>query len=627
MNNQSLISCLRLLSLVISLLLVQTSYAALSIQKPLQLDNEANYETASHSFFLEDPSHTLSIIDITQPTQLSNFKSLSSIGGEANWGYSKSAYWLAIPVLASVKANSDWLVEVGFSSLDQVELYLPRHGGGFDKQTTGDLQPFSARPFPHRNLVFPIHITPNTNEIIFLRVVSHGSLSVPVVFWQHDALHHHDQNSYAVLCLYFGALIALGLYNLLLYISTREKMFLSYVAFIMAMLVSQASLCGIGNQFLWPEWPAWGDVAFASSTAATGFFGALFSRMFLTTKKNFPKIDGIFILMAAVFAFAAVSPMLISYRFAAMLTGIAGFIFAAFATWVGFYCMRHQHSGARLFLIAFLLLLAGVAMLALRNFGLVQTNSITLHGMQIGSSLEMLLLSFALADRINVLRREKDRAQEDAMTVKQDMVDSLLRSEHILEEKVLKRTRSIEEANQKLRDKESMLLQMALHDPLTGLANRLLLDEVVDKAINRSQRENTILAILVIDLDGFKEVNDQFGHAIGDTVLQTIANRIKASIRGVDTASRLGGDEFVVLLESLHDTDAVLRVADHLIEQIALPIVLPTWSSQVTASIGIAYYPQHAEDAQQLLKHADKAMYEAKSAGRNRWNTTDLNMT
>ncbi len=95
-------------------------------------------------------------------------------------------------------------------------------------QTAGDLQPFSERPFAHRNLVFPIHTPPNTNETIFLRVKLQGSITVPILFWQHDALHHHDQNAYAVLCLYLGSLIALGLYNLLLYTSTRDKVFLAY---------------------------------------------------------------------------------------------------------------------------------------------------------------------------------------------------------------------------------------------------------------------------------------------------------------------------------------------------------------------------------------------------------------
>jgi diguanylate cyclase (GGDEF)-like protein len=617
------------LSLLALLLLVQapTVSAALSIQKPLELGVAAHYETAPYTFFLEDTDHRLGIADISKPSQLGRFQSLSSIGGEANWGYSSSTFWLALPVSAGPNAVSDWLMEVGFSSLDRVELYVPRQSGGFDMQTAGDFQPFAERPFPHRNLVFPVHIPPNISETIFLKVVSQGSMTVPVKLWQHDALHHQDQINYAVLCLYFGSLLALGLYNLLLYLSTREKVFLAYVAFVLAMAVSQASLCGLGNQFIWPTWPAWGDTAFASGTAATGLFGALFSRIFLNTKAQFPRIDRALLLMAAVFAVATISPAFISYRFAAMLTTVSGFVFSALATWSGFYCMRRRHPGARLFLIAWLLLLAGVAMLALRNFGLIPTNNITLHGMQIGSSLEMLLLSFALADRINVMRREKEHAQEEALAVKQEMVDTLRRSEYALEQKVLERTRSVEDVNRQLREKEVKLQQMALHDPLTGLANRLLLDETLERAINRSQRDNSNLALLVIDLDGFKEVNDSLGHIAGDILLQTIAERIKTTIRAMDTASRLGGDEFVVLLENLHETEAAFRVADQIIEQIALPVDLPMGNSRISASMGIAFFPQHAQDALQLLKSADKAMYSAKAAGRNCWRIADSGTT
>jgi len=611
------------------LLLALPVNAALSIQNPLQLGDAPQYDTAPYSFFLEDPGHRLGIADIAeialQPSRLERFQPLAD--GEANWGYSGSVFWLALPLAASPGARSDWLLEVGFSSLDRVELYVPRQGGGFDMQTAGDLQPFAERPFPHRNLVFPVHIPPNTSETLFLRVESQGSMTVPVKLWQHDALHRQDQAGYAVLSLYFGSLLALGLYNLLLYLSTREKVFIAYVAFVAAMAVSQASLCGLGNQFLWPSWPAWGDAAFAAGTAATGFFGALFSRLFLTTKAHFPRIDRLLLLMAAVFAFATLSPAFISYRFAAMLTTIAGFVFATLATCSGFYCMRRGHPGARLFLIAWLLLLAGVVLLALRNFSLIPTNNLTLHGMQIGSALEMLLLSFALADRLNIMRREKELAQEEALAAKQQMVEALRRSEQELEQKVAERTRSIEETNRQLREKEVKLQHMALHDPLTGLANRLLLDETLAKAIARSQRDDSTLALLVIDLDGFKEVNDSLGHAVGDILLQAIAERIRTTVRLTDTAARLGGDEFVVLLENLQETGDTFRVADQLVEQIALPVELPTGTGGVSASMGIAIYPQHAQDAVQLLKAADKAMYVAKAAGRNCWRIAETGAT
>ncbi len=593
--------------------------AALAEQQPLMLGASPHYATAPYTYFLEDAEHKLDIKEIVQPQQLSRFQSLTRRGGEANWGYTKATIWLAIPLSTRAQVTSEWLLEVGFSTLDRVELYVPRQDGGFDMQMAGDLQPFAERPFPHRNLVFPIHIPPNSHETLFLKVTSRGSMTVPVKLWQHDALHQHDQVNYSVLSIYFGSLLALGLYNLLLYLSTREKIFLSYVAFVMAMAVSQLSLCGLGNQFLWPTWPAWGDAAFSSGTAATGFFGALFSRIFLTTKEKFPKIDRLFLLMVAVFAFAAVSVLFIPYGVAAMLTGISGFIFAALATWSGFYCMRHGHAGARLFLMAWLLLLAGVALLALRNFGLISTNNLTLHGMQIGSSLEMLLLSFALADRFNMMRLEKEQAQDEALKVKQLMVDTLRRTEHELEQKVLDRTRAMNEANQLLRDNETKLQHMALHDPLTGLANRLMLNDTLDKSIARSQRDNAILALLLIDLDGFKEVNDTLGHTAGDSLLQIIAERLKATTRNMDTVARLGGDEFVVLLENLPETDAALRVADQLIKQISLPVELPMGTTSVSASIGIAFYPQNAHDALQLLKSADKAMYAAKASGRNRW--------
>jgi diguanylate cyclase (GGDEF)-like protein len=592
------------------------------LANPLVLDDAPYHEAAPHLHFLEDKHHRLGIAEISSPSGLQQFRSIDRVGGDANWGYSDDAIWLALPVAVPPGSPAEWLMEVGFSSLDRVEVYLPRPDGGFDMLMAGDLQPFSDRPFPHRNLVFPIRVNPGSSETIFLKVVSQGSVTVPVRLWQQEALHREDQSVYAKLFLYFGSLLALGIYNLLLYFSTRDKIFIAYVAFVSAMAVSQMSLNGVGNQFLWPDWPQWGNVAYATGTAATGLFGALFSRIFLDTRTHFPVIDRLLLLMAWVFACGVILPPW-DYRFAGILITISGFAFSILATASGFYCLRHGHPGARLFLMAWLTLLAGVAIQSLRNFGWIPTNALTLHAMQIGSALEILLLSFALADRINIMRQEKELAKEEALKAKQEIVDALRQSEHKLERRVKERTHSIEEAHLKLLEKEAQLEHIALHDPLTGLANRLLLDETLSRAISRAQRDKATFALMGIDLDYFKEVNDHLGHAAGDQLLQIIAERIRSVIRATDTAARIGGDEFVIVLEQLRSVDDTFRVADKLIAAISEPVELSNGTGNVSASLGIAYYPQHGKNAFQLLKAADTAMYAAKNAGRNCWRQFD----
>jgi diguanylate cyclase (GGDEF)-like protein/PAS domain S-box-containing protein len=162
------------------------------------------------------------------------------------------------------------------------------------------------------------------------------------------------------------------------------------------------------------------------------------------------------------------------------------------------------------------------------------------------------------------------------------------------------------------------MVHLAQHDVLTGLPNRLLLKERLTQALLRAWRDHRSLAVLFLDLDGFKGINDSLGHAGGDALLQSVAARLSAGLRESDTVSRLGGDEFVILLPVLtHSGDAVVK-ADRLLRELSRPHVLDEHEHRVTGSIGISTYPEDGQDAETLLKHADLAMYAAKGHGRNR---------
>lgn len=161
------------------------------------------------------------------------------------------------------------------------------------------------------------------------------------------------------------------------------------------------------------------------------------------------------------------------------------------------------------------------------------------------------------------------------------------------------------------------LLARASHDPLTGLANRLLLHDRLAHAMEHAARFQAELGVMVIDLDRFKFVNDTLGHAAGDQLLCEIARRLKSLVRASDTIARVGGDEFVLLMAGDASADAVQAVAVKILSELSFPVVLGTQTTQVGASIGIAIYPNSGQTAEQLVRAADGAMYEAKAAGRN----------
>jgi diguanylate cyclase (GGDEF)-like protein len=260
------------------------------------------------------------------------------------------------------------------------------------------------------------------------------------------------------------------------------------------------------------------------------------------------------------------------------------------------YCVFRGRSGARYFLVAWSLFLAGAVVLAMRNLGWLPTTTLTIYSMQIGSALEMLVLSFAVGQRINVMRGEKEDASREVLAVRQ--------------------------INEQLLTNEKALEYTARHDPLTGLSNRILLQDFLAQAVARARRSGSSVALLLVDLDGFKSVNDRHGHAVGDKVLIALAQRFLGIVRESDNVARFGGDEFVIVLQDLEQRAPALRAAERLLAAARQPVeLLPGLSVEISASVGIAFFPQDAVATDGLLKCADQAMYAAKAAGQDCWRT------
>ena len=167
------------------------------------------------------------------------------------------------------------------------------------------------------------------------------------------------------------------------------------------------------------------------------------------------------------------------------------------------------------------------------------------------------------------------------------------------------------------REMTQKMAHLAHHDFLTSLPNRLLLNDRISQAITSAQRSGTHLALLFLDLDHFKHINDSLGHATGDRLLQLVTQRLNACVRVSDTVSRQGGDEFVILLTGGHHGEDVTLIADKILADMALPYFIGNNELHVTTSIGISVYPEDGDDAETLIKNADTAMYHAKEKGRN----------
>jgi diguanylate cyclase (GGDEF)-like protein/PAS domain S-box-containing protein len=221
----------------------------------------------------------------------------------------------------------------------------------------------------------------------------------------------------------------------------------------------------------------------------------------------------------------------------------------------------------------------------------------------------------------------------DDVTARREAAEAVRRARDELEVRVAERTAELAGANKLLREEiaerrqaEARVHHMAYHDSLTGLPNRALLSDRLDCALKSCQRNGRTLAVMFIDLDRFKNINDSLGHATGDHLLREVARRLCSAVRHSDTVARLGGDEFVVLLPDVGGAAECALVADEIIEALATPFPFEGHSLHISPSIGICLCPDDGGDVDTLMRHADAAMYHAKASGRNNYQFFDQGM-
>jgi diguanylate cyclase (GGDEF)-like protein len=196
-----------------------------------------------------------------------------------------------------------------------------------------------------------------------------------------------------------------------------------------------------------------------------------------------------------------------------------------------------------------------------------------------------------------------------------DLDEVLMRVHNMLEVRLL---------HEAARNHGKMLESLAWNDPLTGLANRRLLADRLSMAVAHARRNRNTMAVVYLDLDGFKQINDMLGHGTGDVLLRMVAGRLTATVREEDTVARIGGDEFVIALSYISCIENAATVVSEVIEAVSRPYSIEGHTVRITTSAGVAIYPAHGEDADTLMNNADLALYEAKHAGKNVLRISDI---
>ena len=208
----------------------------------------------------------------------------------------------------------------------------------------------------------------------------------------------------------------------------------------------------------------------------------------------------------------------------------------------------------------------------------------------------------------------------DQKKVELDLREAKLNLERLVAKRTDELASTVTQLQEEIEEREKISAELeflANHDPLTGLPSLRLCMDRLERALAEARRNQQVVAVMFVDLDGFKEINDNHGHEVGDKVLKVTADRLRAEVRETDTVARIGGDEFLVILSGIPNLEILQRIANSLIAQVSQPICVGSRETSLSASIGIALYPEDATDGDHLIRCADQAMYRIKHAGKN----------
>ena len=512
---------------------------------------------------LEDPGKSLQLDDLLKSDGARRFEPLGD--RTASFGYSRSAWWLRASVTNTSGQPRDMMLRQSYVLLDYFDLYVVHQGRVLKRWTTGDTLPYSTRPIPHRDYLFPLTIEPGQTLDIYLRARSDGPVNATLGLYSPEALVPALAAEQLAMGALFGSFVLLALCTALLYGFVRDEAFAYYLCYVLCYGGYMAVFNGIAQQHLWPETPSlWGVGQVVLLMLALHFL-LLFSRSLLRAKGRSRWLDRAFLgLQTVIFALMLAAPFVSYGTLVRPITfTVATTVFMVVA--IGITGLRARQAAAGYFLLAWSVFLVGVLLYLAKSVGLLPHTWLTQYGFQIGTIFEFVLLSVALGIRVKEIRAQS-------------------------------RT-----------------------DSLTGLANRSRYDELVEQAFAQARAAGTTLGLLVIDVDHFKRVNDSHGHAVGDRVLEGVAESLRRQLPAQAVASRYGGEEFVVLVPR---TDAAALMA--LAEKLRRAIAESSPGIPVTASVGVASTADHAfADPRGLFRAADEALYAAKRTGRDRvvgWN-------
>ena len=526
--------------------------------------------------------------------------------GNATFGFSKGTYWFHTYLFNQDSTEQRWLLVLQYPLLDYVDVYVRYPDNHIEHLTSGDMQPFSARAIRYRQPNFWIDLPQKTQVEVLVSAASKSSIQAPLAVYTPSAFAEMERDAQFGIGIYNGILFALFCYNLILWLILRDQNHFWYMMHISGFGLVLFCLNGLAFEYLWPNNPWLANHAIPLSMCFSQLAMHQFARLFLNMEEMSPTANRIAFGFIAFYSLMGMASLFIDYATAVKVTTYTVFPGIIFVLTQAFIAIKQGYRPARLFLVAWAALLIGTFIYASVSFGILPKVFITEYGIQIGSAIEMILLSFALAYRYANLRNEN--------------VKIVYEANEKLESNVAKRTSELSLALEQLADANKRLRESNQRDALTGLYNRRHFREVFEQMLRQTSERRQPLGLMLIDLDYFKKINDTYGHLAGDDCLRSLSKTITMTLTGYNAiVARFGGEEFVTVVPNV-TSEKLAAIAEELRSRIEQEdIQIGQQSIKITASLGIISITSDRHlSPDQALHQADEALYLSKNKGRNR---------
>ncbi|OUS02162.1 hypothetical protein A9Q81_08915 [Gammaproteobacteria bacterium 42_54_T18] len=578
--------------------------------KVMLSDASTRVNVSPYLQFYEDKQGQLGFSDIYEDRLAIPWQDVPN--GMPSFGYSRSVYWFYAEIASQGDARQ-WYLNVNNTQIRALDLYIVEKGRVQKVYQTGDRFEFSGRPLTYRSFLFPLEWEKTQPLEVLIRVQTPYPIRVPVSIVEQTELLESSVQIELAYGLFFGFLIVMAVYNFFIFLGTREFAYLFYVLFTLSSAMFMSAEQGFAFQYLWPSSIYWQHQAVGIFASMTMFFAGLFVVEFLRLKelqRTLYYLAMSAILYSAVMVFVG---GFVDAYYVQQSNSIVVLVASVFIMLSGLLAWRRGQKEAGYFVVAWFIYVVGVSGMLFYRIGFLPAVFVAKYSMEIGAVLELSLLSFALADKLNRKRNAQSIAAQQAKhteaKVLADQAFALEReriSNERLAKNIKKRTERLHQALAELSQMNHRLEEINTVDAVTGLKNQVSFTQRLQEEWDRAYREQAPVALLLVSIERFDAIGDCYGYVAADESLKMIGQMLRSLVtRPADLLARLEVAQFAAVLPNT-DKDGV----EHLVREInsrlkAEPINLGVCCISVSVACGASVVvPQQSGESNWLLTDA-----------------------